>query len=217
MEVEMQYYNKIQKIDLNGAIYSGVVYDSPIIKIGKMGPLKANKGMSGNEEENLERATRRAKMKVKDYVRTNVDLNNFVTYTLDPQKIDRYNEKEIYRRIRNWLSHQVQREKLKYVLVPEEHRDGAWHFHGFMNLSLEWNYGFCRIREIDRQNDLNNAIRYTIDYMKKDMIKFNGRRYLHSKNLIEPIKLYDNVDFSKEDGYCVELKDLGAQMKIQRG
>lgn len=215
----MDYYNSVKKVDLNGEIYKGIVFDQPIIRKGKMGPLNRNKGYSDyfEESENEERAVRRAKTCVTDYVMTNVDLTNFVTYTLDSKKIDRYDEKEIYKKMRNWLSNRVKRKGLKYILVPELHKDKAWHFHGFTNVELKWDYGFQLTREIKSDADRDNRIKYITDYVKKDMVKFNGRRYLHSNNLEKPTKIYCNVDFESIESKCVELEDLGVKMKIEKG
>lgn len=215
----MQCFNSLQKYATDGEIYSGVVYDRKIIRVGKMGLLGPLKSVSGkdNREDNEKRAIRRAKTNITDYVKTNPELKYFVTYTLAPDKVNRYNEKEIYKKIRDWLSNNVKRKGLMYILVPEQHKDGAWHFHGFMNRPLEWKYGFCRVTEVDRQKDMNGMINYTVSYVKKGMIKFNGRKYLHSQNLSKPGKIYSNVDFEKEPGRIVELKDLKVRMKVQDG
>lgn len=211
----MEFYNSVQKMDLNGEIYKGVIFDQPIVRIGEMGQIKRNKGYSKviDEEENKKRSIRRAKTNVSDYVQTNVDLQYFVTYTLDSQKINRYDEDLIYRRTRDWLSNSVKRKEFKYVLVPEKHKDGAWHFHGFTNKDLEWKYGFSKIVEI--KGEKKKIINYATNYISKDSVKFNGRYYLHSKNLVKPVKIYDNVDFENEEGYCCEIENLGVKIKIQ--
>lgn len=213
----MEVYNNVKKVDLNGEIYRDMVFDYPIIKSGKMMPLKRKESYSGfySQEENEKRALRRAKTCITDYVKTNVDLVNFVTYTLDAQKIDRYNEQEIYKKMRDWLSNRVRRKGLKYVLVPEMHKDGAWHFHGFTNLALDWSYGFYLNKEIKSTRQRDNGVRYITSYVKKDMTKFNGRRYLHSRNLEKPIKIYDNVDFDSFEGKLLELEDISVRMKIK--
>lgn len=213
----MKYYNNVKKVDLNGEIYQDMVFDYPIIEKGKKGPLKRKEGHSSfyDQAENEKRALRRAKTCVTDYVKTNVDLSNFVTYTLDSEKINRYNEKEIYKKMRNWLSDRVKRKGLKYVLVPEMHKDGAWHFHGFTNLALDWSYGFYLNKEIKSLKQRDNGIKYITSYVKKDMVKFNGRRYLHSRNLEKPEKVYDNVDFDSFDGKILELEDIAVRMKIR--
>lgn len=84
------------------------------------------------KEEDRERARRRARAAVADLGRAN-KFDLFVTLTLDAERIDRYDEAITGRELRRWLSHQVQRRGLAYVLVPEHHKDGAIHFHGLFN------------------------------------------------------------------------------------
>ena len=60
-----------------------------------------------------------------------------VTLTLDQTQVDRYDMAAITRKLNAWLSNQVQRRGLIYVLVPERHKDGAIHFHGFFNDVLD--------------------------------------------------------------------------------
>lgn len=79
-----------------------------------------------------ERAARRAAAAVRDLALCN-DFRWFVTLTLDPARIDRYDVKTITKRLNTWLDNQVRRCGLRYVLVPERHKDGAIHFHGFVN------------------------------------------------------------------------------------
>lgn len=56
----------------------------------------------------------------------------FCTLTLDKAKYDRFNLPVYYKDLSQWL--RDQRKKgydVKYLLVPELHKDGAWHIHGF--------------------------------------------------------------------------------------
>ena len=92
-------------------------------------PTEAPKGPT---EANLQRAARRAAAKLRDLALCN-DFRWFVTLTLDRERIDRYNVKEITRKLNQWLDNQVRRVGLRYVFVPERHKDGAIHFHGFVN------------------------------------------------------------------------------------
>ena len=87
------------------------------------------------EGEDRERARRRARAAVADLGRSN-DFKYFVTLTLDAAKVNRYDEAITHKELRRWLSHQVQRRGLLYVLVPERHKDGAIHFHGLINSAL---------------------------------------------------------------------------------
>jgi hypothetical protein len=91
---------------------------------------------STDEDDNLKRAVRRARSRLRDYARSNPDFFYFVTCTLDKNEIDRYDIGEVTRRLRTWLDNRVRRKGLKYILVPEHHKDGAIHFHGFINRAL---------------------------------------------------------------------------------
>lgn len=84
---------------------------------------------------NLMRAKRRARSAVADLALSN-EFKYFVTLTLDKEKVNRYDEKEVIRKLNNWLDNRVRRNGLIYILVPERHKDGAIHFHGFFNDAL---------------------------------------------------------------------------------
>ncbi len=84
-------------------------------------------------ETNKARSMRRARIKCRDYVLGNYDLDMMVTLTINNEMCSRYNYDEVVKKLSEWLSNRVRRNGLKYVLVPERHKDGAIHFHGFVN------------------------------------------------------------------------------------
>lgn len=88
-----------------------------------------------NPEDALDRAKRRARSCVRDIALSN-DWAWFVTLTLDKTKINRHDMTAITRKLNQWLDNRVRRNGLAYVLVPERHKDGAVHFHGFFNGAL---------------------------------------------------------------------------------
>lgn len=88
-------------------------------------------------KEKKERAQKRAKAKVFDYIMANPDLTLFCTLTLDKEKIDRKNYGEIITKFSTWTDNQVRRNGFKYVAVPELHKDGAIHFHLLTNEVLK--------------------------------------------------------------------------------
>lgn len=97
---------------------------------------KARRRKAGaDDQEGTARAIRRARAAVRDIAMCN-PMSYFVTLTLDGSKVDRHDMTAITRKLNAWLSNQVQRRGLKYVLVPERHKDGAIHFHGFFNDAL---------------------------------------------------------------------------------
>ena len=91
--------------------------------------------MPPEEYENVKRAVRRARARVRELARANV-FSYFVTLTLNGERYSRYDEHEIVRRASDWLHNAVRRYGLAYILVPERHTDGALHFHGFFNDAL---------------------------------------------------------------------------------
>lgn len=86
--------------------------------------------------ENARRAVRRARSRLRDYARSN-EFTHFVTLTLAPDKVpDRHDLNGMVKLMRTWLDNHVRRHGLKYILVPEHHKDGAIHFHGLVNDAL---------------------------------------------------------------------------------
>ena len=59
----------------------------------------------------------------------------FVTFTISPDKFDRYDFKTFYKTFSNFVAHYKRKTgvKIAYVFVPERHKDGAWHLHGLIN------------------------------------------------------------------------------------
>ncbi len=86
--------------------------------------------------EDLSRSMRRARARVRRLSLAN-DFRWFVTLTLDPAKVDRLDSGAVIKKLNAWCSNAVQRYGLQYILVPERHKDGAIHFHGFFNDALE--------------------------------------------------------------------------------
>lgn len=89
-------------------------------------------GVAIDKAANLDRAKRRARNAVKDIALSN-EFAYFVTFTLDQSKVNRYDIRAVVKTMNCWLDNRVRRNGLKYVLVPELHKDGAIHFHGFIN------------------------------------------------------------------------------------
>lgn len=85
--------------------------------------------------DSLARSKRRARNAVFDLAMA-TDFEYFVTLTVDPNKLDRYDHEEVFRHLHDWLDNHVRRDGLAYVLVPELHKDGAIHFHALFNDAL---------------------------------------------------------------------------------
>lgn len=88
------------------------------------------------EAEDIERSMRRARAKVRRLALAN-EFKYFVTLTLDPSQVDSHDGAAVVKRLNAWASNAVQRYGLRYILVPERHKKGGIHFHGFFNDALE--------------------------------------------------------------------------------
>lgn len=88
--------------------------------------------------DDIRRARQRASASLRDLAFCNLDLCWFVTFTVRPDDSGtRYDVEALTRILWRWLDNRVRRHGLKYILVPELHKDGAVHFHGLINDSLE--------------------------------------------------------------------------------
>lgn len=93
---------------------------------------KSDKSRKGNQEK-LDAAISRAKR-----VCLEIGLCNhwdwFCTFTLDKEKYDRHNLRKWYKDFTQWIRDQRKKtgRRIRYLLIPELHKDGAWHMHGLM-------------------------------------------------------------------------------------
>lgn len=94
-------------------------------------PAKREKGAKA-EGADARRSMRRAKAQLRRLALAN-DFSYFVTLTLDAKEVDRYDGAAIIKRFNSWASNMVQRAGMQYIIVPEQHKDGAWHFHGLID------------------------------------------------------------------------------------
>lgn len=188
---------------------------------------KVARGINNNK---LDNNVSRAKSKIKEYALCN-DFDFFVTLTIDPSKYDRYNLKKYYKDLSKFLNNYGtnHKSKIKYILIPEMHKDGAWHMHGLItgildkhlkeneNGYLDWvqyskKFGYL---SLDRVRDKEKVSSYITKYITKDLSntiqELNAHLYYCSKGLkvAEEIKkgtlLADNIPFDFENDY-VKIK-----------
>lgn len=63
------------------------------------------------------------------------DWELFATFTIDPKKYDRYNLPLFFKDFSNYISNLNRNYNfnIKYLFIPEMHKDGAWHLHGLIS------------------------------------------------------------------------------------
>lgn len=194
-------------------------------------PREAGKKAEGGD---MMRSMRRARAKLRRLALAN-EFEYFVTLTLDKTKIDRYDPKVITKALNTWLDNMVRRNGLRYILVPERHRDGALHFHGFFagrklpvvdsghkdscgetvyNLP-QWGYGFSTA--IKLRGEYPRAVGYVCKYIGKQQgERPMGRWYYSGGALKEPPKQYADLDYEElaKRTESIEFETPGGKMLV---
>ena len=197
-------------------------------------PAKRVKGKK-SEGDDLLRSMRRARAKLRRLALAN-EFEYFVTLTLDPAKIDRYDGAAVTRALSQWCDNMVRRHGLKYILVPEQHKDGAFHFHGFFagpgliaadsgvewdgrpvyNLP-QWTLGFTTAQHL--YGEYSAAVAYCCKYIgKQEGQRPLGRWYYSGGSLAQPDKTYAALDYRglAEDfkAEAIELEIPGSKLLV---
>lgn len=160
----------------------------------------------------------RAKKMVYDLARSN-DWEYFITFTFNPDKVNSYDYQETSIVMSQWIKNhrKLHAPGMRYVIVPELHKSGRYHFHGmFSNMGLikfidsgkkdksgrviynvgNYKLGFTTATKID---DSKATALYIGKYITKELsaeIKYR-KRYWRSRNLNEPIvkkSVFDSSD-----------------------
>ena len=85
----------------------------------------------------------------------------FFTGTLDSEKCDRYDLSGTYKRISQFVRDYRKKQvgaRITNLIVPEQHKDGAWHFHGLLNGITE-----AELHKFSLSEQLPLRIRATIE------------------------------------------------------
>lgn len=162
-------------------------------------------------EEKLDCNIRRAKGRIQEYVMCN-PWGYFVTLTLDKRKYDRYNLERFHRDLALFLKgvNRYRDDKVKYLFIPEQHTDGAWHIHGFVSGLIPSD---LRLFTLDEK--LPDYIRNKLEkgYNVYEWVKYReqfGFCDLEEIKSKERASSYVRKYITKELAKCV--KDIGAHM-----
>lgn len=144
------------------------------------------------ESKRFSQSISRARNRVFELAMCN-EFRYFCTFTQDEKKRNRYDlktfRKDFAQMVRNLNRERPADNKIKYLLIPETHRDGAWHLHGLLQgLSSE------DLREFGLNEKIPQRIRKTIK---------NGQ------------KVYDWTKYRNKFGYftCTEINNTTACAK----
>jgi hypothetical protein len=176
------------------------------------------------DDDSRRKSFSRAKNNLFDLLMSNSDIGYFVTLTFDEQKIDRYDYTAVVRKLGQWLDNNVRRKNLRYILVPEFHKDGAVHFHGFINCDVldlceavnpytgklikhrgkrvfnisSYKLGYSTAIPI-KPDEIDATRKYVFKYITKTGgEKVGGRYYLSGGDLLRPVWRIADIDFRIE-------------------
>ena len=157
-------------------------------------------------EENIQRSVRRSRTTIQDIILCN-DFELWCTFTFDKRKVDRTDISRCRSVMSTWLFNQrTHSPNLKYLIVPELHKDGALHFHALLSNfhgplkdskhktkkgqtiynATGYRSGFTEFIKLDSNKEAISKY-ITKQYMTKNMPLFPGKkRFWTSQNLTRP-------------------------------
>ena len=94
---------------------------------------RSGKKNTAENEGKLEESISRTKSKIFELSLCN-NWEWFVTLTLNPEYHDRKDLKSYKTKLSTWIKNynRIHQTNIKYLLIPENHKDGSWHMHGLM-------------------------------------------------------------------------------------
>lgn len=183
----------------------------------------------------------RTKGMIYNYARGNV-WEWFITLTFSKDKVNRYDYEECSKKLRKWLNNiRVKYAKdLKYLVVPEQHKDGAWHFHGLLSNTGNMVFNEAKNKHtgalLKTKNDLqiynfgnyklgystataivdtSKASSYITKYITKELsVNTKGfRRYYPSANLDLPPKSFFYILYQDKIDFLIKNSKRISYMK----
>ena len=178
----------------------------------------ASDGPKVRSEDKLDQSISRARARIFELAICN-PWEFFVTLTLDPARYDRRDLPAFRRDLSQWIRNQRRLHgcDFRYLLIPEMHRDGAWHMHGLVaglrESAFEFNangyldyppyrdrFGFI---SLSRVRVPEAVARYITKYVSKDLAARRGAVGAHlvyaSRGLLGS-ELIDRGDFHPPAG-----------------
>lgn len=163
--------------------------------------------------ESIRTSMHRTKTQIGDWARSN-QWEWFVTFTFSPEKVDRYDYSAVSKAMAVWLSN-IRRAcpDLRYILVPELHEDGAYHFHGLFAKCDGFGLVYSGVRQggvpvyniskfhlgftnAQRVKSTEKAAMYVLKYITKELcaVTKGKKRYWVSRNLNKPVVGYFTIN-----------------------
>ena len=221
------YYNIKQ---LNDDIYKIIYCKLPIKRAG-FEEKRNYKRPRDVHSSKLVNSIARARTRVFELAICN-DFDYFITLTVNDEKLDRYDLGEYIKKLGQFIRDYRKKYgvNVQYLLIPEKHKDGAWHMHGLIkgipkehlrknkHGYLDWEeykkrFGYCSIDKIKNQEAVS---KYITKYIRKSFDTDRGvsekesKLYYCSRGLRRPQKKkegtlngyqLDKIPFNYENEY----------------
>jgi len=195
-----------------------ILYENPICRGFERDTGSCSRGNAKDRDRSIYESISRTKRAISDYALCN-DWEYFITFTLSPKILDRYDYDKITTKMSNWfdLARKRKAPNLKYLIVPEQHKDNAWHFHALLsnigNITLidsdkkdskgntlynikDYRLGYSTASKVEDNHKVSS---YVLKYITKSLVEetFNKKRYWTSKNLKKPLVIKENLEQSE--------------------
>lgn len=213
--MRVQVISNITKVYPN--MIKVIIYKEPILNIISGGERKRREVSPDDNILPSYRSLRRSRVSIKDIIYSN-KFEYFCTFTFDPKKHDRYNISYCKLVMLKWFRNQRDHHSpnLKYICIPELHKDGAVHFHALIanfNGKLKnsghktqqgniiynltgYRAGLSTASPLD--GNIDGVANYVAKYVTKGLVSsFNHKRYFCSRNLSRPVKIRNSSLFRK--------------------
>ena len=155
--------------------------------------------LEAKRERSTRESVRRSRQAIYDISRS-YTWEWFLTFTFSPDSVDRYNYDDVSALMSAWLKKMRKLNRdMRYIVVPEQHKDGAYHFHGLFSLcDLQpklwkrkiynipcFEYGYTTATRV---RNSQAACRYISKYVTKDLcsVSYGKKRYWASRNISKP-------------------------------
>lgn len=212
-------YNVRKKIFADGTVQ--YMFHDMGREVGYEDDRPKKKGKGGDKERSHSESLKRTIQAVYDIAKANV-WEWFITLTFDPEKVNSYDYDECADCIKAFIRclRDISKDFV-YLLVPEQHESGAYHFHGLLRGPLPhevalnpwgkpifddkghqvynipiYNYGFTTAIKCYSQAATGYVAKYIT---KQDSVPEGRKRYWASRGCARPKLEY--LELSKEE-YC---------------
>lgn len=204
--------------EILGKLPPGAVMENPFTETIERFPFFDMEEDEEKRKESIRISCGRSVKMIYDIARSN-RWDWFLTFTFSPEKVDRFNYSDCSNKLSQWLKNMHKRcPGMVYLVVPEKHKSGAYHFHGlFANVDDmefvasgvrdksgnmvynvdKYKFGFTTATKI---GDCHRASSYLCKYITKELcaVTMGKKRYWVSRNVkrpeIEELRIEDNFD-----------------------